>query len=495
MNKKDINYKYKKLCPFKWFVLENFPFIEADFDALTNWQLFCKLGLEMNKIITSVNLSGEQVEKLTEAFNNLQNYVNNYFDNLDVQEEINNKLDEMSQDGTLQEILIHYINLKSVLAFNNINELKNADNLADGSFAVTYGFDTLNDGNSNFYKIRKLTSSDVINNDNIIKLNFSDTLIAEKIINNKKKKMLVFGDSWTISNYPYVTEQKYTWYNRLAKLLNCEVTTYGVSGAGYTIANNNILSQINKAVNEITNKEDISYIFVMGGYNDLNFSSNVDGFVNSVTEVFNTLNLNFPFAKKYCCGINTPYKLLKSETNTQTWKTNSYFYNQMLISSCIATHTLFINMLPFLLGANNNLNETLHPNDDGMNLLAYSIYNSIKGTYTKQTLDQINPTYTLEPLDGNNPSLVNKKVFNFTDHIEIGFTLTLDSQLTSDAVYNWYADELPLNYMLGHAETSSDGKYPLNIYYMIYNNRNLIQIHLPAGAKGHYDIKLSVPLV
>ena len=36
------NYKYKKLYPFKWFVLENFPFIEEDFDAITNWQLFCK---------------------------------------------------------------------------------------------------------------------------------------------------------------------------------------------------------------------------------------------------------------------------------------------------------------------------------------------------------------------------------------------------------------------------------------------------------------------
>ena len=45
------NYNFKKLCPFKWFVLQNFPFIEADFDAITNWQLFCKLGEEINKII------------------------------------------------------------------------------------------------------------------------------------------------------------------------------------------------------------------------------------------------------------------------------------------------------------------------------------------------------------------------------------------------------------------------------------------------------------
>ena len=43
-------FNFNKLTPFKWFVIENFPFIEADFDTLTEWQLFCKLGKEINKI-------------------------------------------------------------------------------------------------------------------------------------------------------------------------------------------------------------------------------------------------------------------------------------------------------------------------------------------------------------------------------------------------------------------------------------------------------------
>ena len=101
MNKFD----YKNLTPFKWFVLENFPFIEADFDALTEWQLFCKLGKEINKIIDSQNVVGTEMEKFSQAFIELQNYVNNYFENLDVQDEINNKLNEMTQDGTLAEII------------------------------------------------------------------------------------------------------------------------------------------------------------------------------------------------------------------------------------------------------------------------------------------------------------------------------------------------------------------------------------------------------
>ena len=98
-------FDYKNITPFKWFVLQNFPFIEADFDALTNWQLFCKLGQEMNKIINSVNDCGNQVENLTTAYINLENFVNNYFSDLNLQSQVDNKLDAMAEDGTLAEII------------------------------------------------------------------------------------------------------------------------------------------------------------------------------------------------------------------------------------------------------------------------------------------------------------------------------------------------------------------------------------------------------
>ena len=119
-------FEYKNLTPFKWFVLENFPFIEADFDALTEWQLFCKLGKEINKIIDSQNVVGTEMEKFSQAFVELQNYVNNYFENLDVQDEINNKLNEMAQDGTLAKI----INEEIFTELNNkINtNIENTDN-------------------------------------------------------------------------------------------------------------------------------------------------------------------------------------------------------------------------------------------------------------------------------------------------------------------------------------------------------------------------------
>lgn len=104
-------YKYNpiNMTPFKWFVLENFPFIEEDFDSLTSYGLWCKLKNYFDNIATKVNEMGTQVEQFTEAFIVLKDYVDNYFENLDVQDEINNKLDKMASDGTLTNLISGYV--------------------------------------------------------------------------------------------------------------------------------------------------------------------------------------------------------------------------------------------------------------------------------------------------------------------------------------------------------------------------------------------------
>lgn len=51
----------------------------------------------------------DKVNDLESAFESLKDFVDNYFDNLDVQEEINNKLDEMKDDGSLEVLLQNVI--------------------------------------------------------------------------------------------------------------------------------------------------------------------------------------------------------------------------------------------------------------------------------------------------------------------------------------------------------------------------------------------------
>lgn len=191
MNKFD----YKLITPFKWFVLENFPFIEADFDALTNWQLFCKIGKEMNKIINSQNTVGIQMENVTNAFIELQNFVNYYFENLDVQEEINNKLDEMAESGQLTEIITNYI-AKCIIVFNTVSDMKENENLIVGSKCKTLGFHTIGDLGNAYYEIKENLTS---NGKNIIALD--NGLFAELIIENDTINPQMFGAYGYKGNY------------------------------------------------------------------------------------------------------------------------------------------------------------------------------------------------------------------------------------------------------------------------------------------------------
>lgn len=102
----------EKLPLFVRCVIQNFPFIEEDFDALTNYELISKVVEFLNKVISSQNEVINVSNELQVAFQQLQNYIENYFDNLDLQEEVNHKLDEMVEDGTLTELISTYLYTK-----------------------------------------------------------------------------------------------------------------------------------------------------------------------------------------------------------------------------------------------------------------------------------------------------------------------------------------------------------------------------------------------
>ena len=67
----NLDIKFKRLTPFKRCVLQNFPFIEADFDALTNYGLLCKIVKYLNQVIASQNEVQGVTEEIVTAFNNL----------------------------------------------------------------------------------------------------------------------------------------------------------------------------------------------------------------------------------------------------------------------------------------------------------------------------------------------------------------------------------------------------------------------------------------
>lgn len=141
----------KKLPLFVRCVIQNFPFIEEDFDALTNYQLTCKVVEFLNKVISSQNEVINVTNDLQDSFINLQNYVENYFDNLDIQEELNNKIDAMAEDGTLQQLLLNYSNVSYVAdTFDSID----SGLLITNARIKTLGYHEINDGGSCQYIVK-----------------------------------------------------------------------------------------------------------------------------------------------------------------------------------------------------------------------------------------------------------------------------------------------------------------------------------------------------
>ena len=371
-------FEFKNLTPFKWFVLENFPFIEADFDALTEWQLFCKLGKEINKIIDSQNIVGEQAENLTNAFNNLKNYVDNYFDNLDVQEEINNKLNEMAESGQLTEIIAQYLQLAGLLCFNTVNDMKNATNLINGSFAKTYGLNQYKDGKGEFYKIRNILNTDVVDNINIIALNNFDNLIAEKIPNYylnilqndvnliKNKKYLLVGDSYGEGYSPDGNVE--SWCIKFKRILGltdneCKILVRG----GYGFARRDMYFP--DLIQTIADDPYITDIIVLGGYNDIGASyENINTGINE----FKTI-----------CKQKFPNALLK--IGFVGWSNNpSKLYNLSYtclnyINICKNANIPYLNNMEFTLHEyfKDFSSDDFHPNEHGQEKIARNLVNAI----------------------------------------------------------------------------------------------------------------------
>lgn len=91
------------LSPFRYWCQKVLPLVYDN--SLSYYELLCKVVEYLNETMENVNTVGENTNALYNSYLELVNYVNTYFDNLDVQYEINNKLDEMVESGELSNII------------------------------------------------------------------------------------------------------------------------------------------------------------------------------------------------------------------------------------------------------------------------------------------------------------------------------------------------------------------------------------------------------
>lgn len=188
--------KMPPVPPFVRFVASAVPMV---FDnSLSYYEALCALWKYIQGMTDVINNNATLEEDFIEKVNELEEYVKHYFDNLDVQEEINNKLDAMAEAGTLQEIITAYIQANTAWCFDTVADMKTATNFVSGSYARTLGFHTLNDGGAALYKVRTVTNDDVVDEARIIALD-DDTLVAELIPTEplNVKQLGVAGDGVT----------------------------------------------------------------------------------------------------------------------------------------------------------------------------------------------------------------------------------------------------------------------------------------------------------
>lgn len=384
--------EYNNMTPFKTWLkyqintwgLNSFPFVESDFDDLTNYAMMMKLMKHFNVLIENQNMVEEDMTNLYNAFTELQTYLfnefadyknevdgeieqfetnvtnrvdsletfmNNYFDNLDVQEEINNKLDDMVEAGTLQEIIADYLNSKALFGYDNVASMKQSTNLINGSYAKTLGYYAKNDGGKALYKVRTKTNDDVIDNASIIQL-LDNTLIAELIPNNNIN-LEVFGAKGN------GTDDDTQYFKKLIQYNESKGNKYTISGINnYLITETlNLTTKCNiNIIGKVITNQDI-VLFNLKGYN-INFYvktlvstndgtcirlestdtiithsnnikvDNVSGFdtgihlyANGICGIqYNNFNLNFIDCINY--GI-----LIEVTNDSQSWANQNNFYN------------------------------------------------------------------------------------------------------------------------------------------------------------------------
>lgn len=351
-------------------------------------------------VIPAIDNNAEAVEELQDLFVELKSYVDNYFDNLDVQEEINNKLDEMAEQGQLADIIAQYLGLAGVLAFDTISDMSSATNIDEGSICRTLGQTTYNDGKGAFYKVRTITSGDVIDGVNIVALSASNTLIAERMpdyyineINQRldnmtNKKVIIIGDSYANRTNSWADRIKT--YSGLGN--NCVIKA--VSGVGFY----NTINDVNFSTMVVDNipftGSEVTDIIVCGGYNDQGASgANLESAINNFVTICKT---NYPNAKIYVGFIGW---CIPGIANYGTIVGNLASTKRQYIDYCSKYDNVhYLNNVEYSLHLASNIDDSyFHPNDDGQLQLSINIMRAWLTGSCNYNTPQLNITSTFTP--------------------------------------------------------------------------------------------------
>lgn len=161
-----MNKQFKDLKYFKGWTLENFPFIEDDFDAITTYQFMCKIVEYLNEVIYNQKILDENNEEIVKLVQELKDYVDEYLEDLtDIKQEI----------ATIEE------NLTSLgeKVDENTTDIANLDTKIDSEISSLKSY-TDNIVNTNYNTLKEY-------------VDFQDSVLDEKIDNIQIGQIQVYN--------------------------------------------------------------------------------------------------------------------------------------------------------------------------------------------------------------------------------------------------------------------------------------------------------------
>ena len=260
----EIKEKAVILPPFEHMIMTIGELPSSYVESMTYYEMLVWFTNYLGKtVIPAINENGEAVIELQNLFVELQTYVNDYFDNLDVQEEINNKLDDMAESGQLTDIIAQYLGLAGMIAFDTVADMKLAENLVNGSKCHTLGFHSVKDGGSALYKIRTITNDDVVDEQSIIAV-YDDSLIAELIPEDTVDiRQLGYINTMTASDTVSFLN------NSLSKYENILIKDETLTINDDILVNNNQKIRMENSKIHNTNTNNQEYIFYLNGVSNV----------------------------------------------------------------------------------------------------------------------------------------------------------------------------------------------------------------------------------
>ena len=452
------------------------------------------------EVIPAINTNGEAVEELQKLYEDLQDYVNNYFDDLDIQTEVDNKIDAMYEAGTLQEIITEYLQVSGVLGFDTVSSMSGATNLIDGSICRTLGETSYNDGKGAFYKVRILINTDVIDGDNLVALTNYPTLVAEKMPDyrlnqlehyvdlNTNKKYLLIGDSYATG---YQGEGIPAIEGFFTKVVNdlgltaqiVAANAYGFAGMG---DNHKWLTLLQNTT--INNKDTFTDIIICGGMNDQTLATTLEYNMN---ELFTYLRTNFINATIHV-GMIGKYRWNSSVTSLVNIKKTIKNYKRY----CTKYGVKFIdNSNNILHNTRYFISDNIHMNENGEKQLAYCIeqyiINGKINDISNVESEEIVQTDTFVPASGVTwSSTFFSSISNNTASLYFQGNFNLDPSITMNNLDTITLGQLTNSYITGSAnfagiDTLIDG-------YVYANDNNAYKVTFRIFNDENNNLKLKV---